>query len=467
LNWLEVEGPLHESWPPPGYQQLFGDLPFEVDEAGEVRVLPNDEEQDARKLLAHFVERAYNRPVDTKEELKIYLQIYQRARELEQSFTDAMVSAFASVLCAPDFLYLESQAGDLQDHELAARLAYFLWNGPADEALRKQKHLSRNSVLKAQTERMFEDPRSNRFLYSFLDYWLDLREINANTPDAELYPDYYLDDMLTESSLRETRLFIRELIDKDLPVRNLIDSDFSFINERLADHYDLPHFEGVDPRLVKLPEDSVRGGLLTQASVLRVTANGTTTSPVLRGVWIMERIMGAEIPPPPSGVEAIEPDTRGATTIREQLDKHREVQSCNACHVKIDPAGFALESFDVAGGWQDRYRAVGEEGEPAFGFGKNGHVFAYRYAQPVDCAGELPDGRTFANIQELKAYLIQEERAVARNLVNRLIVYATGAPVSFGDREAVEKILDKCEENGFGLRSLIHGVVQSELFKIK
>ena len=467
LNWLEVKGPLHDSWPPESYRRLFGDLPFEVNEDQQVSVISNNEVSDAKRLLSNFVKLSYNRPVKVVAEVDYYFAIYERARELEQSFTDSMIAAFTAVLCAPNFLYLESQAGNLVDHELAARLAYFLWNGPPDEDLRGATNLDQDDILEHQVERMLADEKFDHFLYSFLDYWLDLKEVKANTPDAELYPDYYLDDMLTESSVRETRLFFRELIDQDLPVRNLIDSDFSFINERLADHYDLPAFEGVEPRLVKLPEASIRGGLLTQASVLRVTANGTTTSPVLRGAWIMERIMGLEVPPPPSGVEAIEPDTRGATTIREQLNKHREIESCNACHQKIDPAGFALESFDVAGGWQDRYRAIGEEGDPAIGFGKNGHVFVYRYAQPVDSSGELPDGRTFTTIREFKAFLLQEERAVARNLVNRLMVYATGAPVTFGDREAIEKILDKCEENGFGVRSLIHGVVQSELFKIK
>jgi hypothetical protein len=467
LNWLEVEGPLHETWPPPAYKSLFADLPFEITEEKRVRVVSKNPEADARRLLLDFMKRSYNRPLLSEREVDSFVSIYKDARALGEDFTEAMILSFASVLCAPDFLYLENQAGDLDDRELAVRLSYFLWNGPPDAELLKQKKLSRNPALEKQVERLLRDDRSNRFLYSFLDYWLDLKEINATTPDAELYPDYYLDDMLTESSIRETRLFFRELLDNDLPVRNLIDSDFSFINERLADHYGLPHFEGVEPRRFALPADSLRGGLLTQASVMRVTANGTTTSPVLRGAWIMKRIMGVEIPPPPSGVAAIEPDTRGATTIREQLDKHREVQSCNSCHAKFDPVGFALESFDVAGGWQDRYRAVNEEGEPAVGFGKNGHLFIYRYAQPVDCAGELADGRTFSDIQALKDLLITEDRQIARNLVNRLIVYATGAPVSFADRIEVEKILDKCEKNSFGMKSLIHGVVQSELFKIK
>jgi len=182
---------------------------------------------------------------------------------------------------------------------------------------------------------------------------------------------------------------------------------------------------------------------------------------------VMERIMGLEIPPPPSGVEAIEPDTRGAITIREQLDKHREVQSCNVCHAKFDPVGFALESFDVAGGWQDRYRAVNQDAEPVIGFGKNGHAFAFHYAQPVDSSGQLVDGRKFADISELKGLLAADERAVARNLVQRFVVYATGAPVSFGDRPEIENILNRCEKSHYGVRSLIHGVIQSELFKIK
>lgn len=467
FNWLEIEGPLHASWPPPSYEALFGDLPFTVGDSGRVEVQSKNPDRDARRLLSTFVKRVFNRPLTGKTEADPYVEIYQQARRMGESFTDAMIAGFVSVLCAPDFLYLESQAGELENHELALRLSYFLWNGPPDDVLRKQKHLHRDRVLTKQAIRMLDDPRSDRFLHAFLDYWLELREINANSPDASLYTDYYLDDMLTESSLRETRLFFRELVDKNLPVRNLIDSDFTFVNERLARHYELEPFEGVDPRRVTLPQDSPRGGLLTQASVLRVTANGTTTSPVLRGAWVMERIMGVEIPPPPSGIEAIEPDTRGATTIREQLTRHNDIQSCNACHEKFDPAGFALESFDVAGGWRDRYRAVDESVEPADGLGKNGHAFLFHYAQTVDSSGVLKDGRSFGDIFEFKELLIQDERAVARNLVNQFIVYATGAPVSFADRAEVEKILDNAAADEFGVRTLLLGVVTNTLFKIK
>ena len=181
----------------------------------------------------------------------------------------------------------------------------------------------------------------------------------------------------------------------------------------------------------------------------------------------MERILGEHIPPPPSGVEAVEPDTRGATTIREQLDLHRADESCNSCHVKIDPTGFALESFDIAGGWREQYRAVGEIGELVEGYGKNGHEFIFRIAEPVDSSGYLPTGDAFTDIDELKNLLVKDDRAIARNVVRQFLVYATGAPVTFSDRLHVEKILDRCEESEYGVRSLLHAVVQSELFAIK
>jgi len=467
LNWLEVEGPLSDVWPPASYQAIFDDLPFEADENKRITVVSKNPDKDAQRLLLRFMRNASGIPKLRKSDAAPYVGIYRKAVELGSPFTEAMISAAASILCSPDFLYFESQPGKLDNYEIANRLSYFLWNGPPDETLLKTRNLHHASTLEAQAERMLDDPKSERFINAFLDYWLDLREINANTPDAELYPDYYLDDQLTEASLLETRLFFNEMLDLDLPVRNLVDSDFTFVNERLARHYGLEPFEGVQLRRVDLPEDSPRGGVLTQASVLRVTANGTTTSPVVRGAWVMERIMGVHIPPPPSGVEAVEPDTRGATTIREQLDLHRQSESCNACHSKFDPAGFALESFDVAGGWRDRYRAVGDIGDPVEGLGKNGHAFVFREAEPVDPSGAFSDGRSFEDIDGLKALLLEDERVVARNFVKQLIVYATGAPVSFSDRSAVEAILDRSTKSGYGTRTILKEVVQSGLFRIK
>jgi hypothetical protein len=217
---------------------------------------------------------------------------------------------------------------------------------------------------------------------------------------------------------------------------------------------------------VDLPPDSVRGGLMTQASILKVTANGTTTSPVLRGHWITERILGLDTPPPPP-VASVEPDIRGAVTIRQQLAKHRADPSCASCHARMDPPGFALESFDVMGGWRDRYRAVKEGVDPARGVGLNGQRFAFHYALAVDAAGELPDGRPFQDVRGIKRLLRADEPTIARNLARQLTTYATGQPVHFSERAELEQILQRTAATHYGVRSLIHEIVQSDLFQTK
>jgi hypothetical protein len=341
-----------------------------------------------------------------------------------------------------------------------------LWNSPPDDTLRARAargQLRDPDVLFAQTERLLRDPRSRRFTDAFLDYWLDLRRMLATAPDSGLYPDYYLDDLLTESALAETQQYFAELVRDDLPARYLVASDFAMLNERLAAHYGLPAVQGIALRRTPLPKDSPRGGLMTQAAVLKVTANGTTTSPVLRGAWIMERILGDKPPPPPPGVPAVEPDIRGAATIRQQLDLHRSQSSCNGCHAKMDPPGFALENFDVMGGWCERYRAEGDA-PPEPGLAKSGQKFTFHYALPVDAAGELPDGRTFRDIRGFKELLLADERSLAANLARQLIVYATGEPVGFADRPALEQMLDRSKPGHYGVRRLIHEVVRSEMF---
>lgn len=317
--------------------------------------------------------------------------------------------------------------------------------------------------MRQQTERLLADPRSRRFVDDFLNYWLDLRQIAGSAPDAELYPEYQLDDLLVESMTAETQLFFAELLKKNLSAANLIASDFAMLNERLATLYGISGVNGVALRPVKLPPDCVRGGLLTQASVLKVTANGTTTSPVTRGAWIMGRLLGKPPPPPPPSVPAVEPDTRGVTTIRDQLAKHRTQETCNACHRNIDPAGFALESFDVMGGWRTRYRSLGE-GDAVKGAGHNARPFTFKLGPPVDPSGELPDGRTFKNVSELRAQLLTDPDQIARNLVRQLCVYATGAPVGFSDRTKIDGILQQCRASGYGVQTLVLALVQSELF---
>ncbi|MBL9199906.1 MAG: DUF1592 domain-containing protein, partial [Opitutaceae bacterium] len=364
FRWLEVEGPLFEQWPTAGHRLLFGDLPLKKAEraGGGLDVVSADPKADARRLLTNFVARAYRRPV-AEAEVQRFLPVVDSTLKSGASFADAMINGYTAVLCSPEFVCLTEKPGKLDDHAIASRLSFFLWNSAPDAELRalaEKKKLRDPATLRAQTDRLLNDPKAARFTDAFLDYWLDLRRVNATAPDEILYNDYYLDDLLVESALGETRAFFTELLRGDLPARNLVASDFAMLNDKLATHYGLPPVEGVALRKVALPPDSVRGGLLTQAAVLKVTANGTTTSPVMRGAWIMERILGQPPPPPPPSVPAVEPDIRGAATIRQQLEKHRTLENCSACHSRIDPPGFALESFDVMGGFRARYRAMSD-----------------------------------------------------------------------------------------------------------
>jgi len=488
FRWLEVEGPIYDEWPPLGHKLMFGDLPMvtrkekTVDNPAEtnrfgqrrfrqppgVEVTSKKPTADAERLMGEFIRRAYRRAVD-ETDVKHFLPVVRAALKKGNNFTDAMIAGYTAVLCSPEFVCLEEKPGRLDDFALASRLSFFLWNSAPDDELRAvaaRGQLHQPDVLRAQTERLLTHPRSRQFVDAFLDYWLDLRRMLATAPDANLYGDYYLDDLLTESAQAETQLFFAELLREDLPARNIVASDFAMLNERLAAHYELPPVQGVALRRTPLPKDSVRGGLMAQAAVLKVTANGTTTSPVLRGAWIMERILGQKPPPPPPSVPAVEPDIRGAVTIRQQLDQHRTLETCNACHAKIDPAGFAFENFDVMGGWRDRYRAEGGD-KPEPGLAKSGQKFAFHYALPVDASGELPDGRKFRDVREFKELLLADEKQLARNLARQLTVYATGAPVRFADRERIEGILDRAASSHYGVRSLIHELVQSELFRNK
>ena len=489
FRWLEVEGPIYDQWPTEGHKLLFGELPMinrqpsKTDEGSAdtnrfgqrrfkpppgVEVISRKPMADAGRLLHEFIGHACRRPVQ-EGEVKRFLPVVKSALNKGNNFTDSMIAGYTAVLCSPGFICLEEKPGRLDDYALASRLAFFLWNSAPDDELRRcatMNELHRTGVLRAQTERLLAHPKSRQSVDAFTDYWLDLRKILATSPDAELYSDYYLDDLLTESALEETQRFFAELVHEDLPVRNLVASDFAMLNERLAAHYGLPPVQGVAIRRAPLPPDSPRGGLMTQAAVLKVTANGTTTSPVLRGAWIMERILGQPLPPPPASVAAIDPDIRGAVTIRQQLEKHRTQESCASCHRKMDPPGFALESFDVMGGWRERYRAEGGD-RPEMGLAKSGQKFAFHYALPVDASGEMPDGRQFRDIREFKHLLLADEKQLARNLVRQLTVFATGAAVRFSDREQIEAILERAGSSHYGVRSLIHELVQSDLFRSK
>ncbi len=517
VQWLEVEGPLEDPAATTGYRLLFADLPMKRVEAGQsggvllegislggagggrggfgpggpgggrggpggrggrggagggglmVDVFSENPEQDADRLLRGFMQRAYRRTVREVDEQR-FLGLFQKEFAQGSGFARSMLVAYTGVLASPGFVFVDEQPGRLNDMMLATRLALFLSNSTPDAGLRAlaaQGELHKPEVLRAETERLLNDPRSNRFVEAFTDFWLDLRKIDDTSPSSTIYNDYEMDDPLKLAALDETRLFVAELLRSDLPARNIIDSDFTFLNSRLASHYGIPGVDGAQMRRVALPPGSDRGGLMTMASVLKVTANGTTTSPVLRGHWIAERILGLEILPPPAGVKAVEPDIRGAVTIRQQLAKHREDASCASCHIKMDPPGFALENYDVMGGRRDRYRAVAENVPPVRGFGMSGQAFAFHYGLPVDSAGELPDGRPFKDVREFKALALKDELPIARNLARQLVTFATGAPVRFSDREALEKLLQHAAGKHYGVRTLVHALVQSELFQTK
>ncbi len=251
--------------------------------------------EEAERRLRAFLKKAYRRPV-VEPDVQRFLALYDEQIKQGHGFTRSLLAAYTAVLSSPRFVFVEEKPGRLDDHALATRLSLFLWNSIPDDKLREladRGELSKPEVLRAQTERLLDDPKARRFVVAFTDYWLDLRKIDDTSPSTTLYNDYELDDALKLAMLEETRLFFAELLRADLPARNIVDSDFTFLNERLADHYRIGGVEGVNFRKIKLPTDSLRGGLMTQASILKVTANGTTTSPVLRGHWITERILGA------------------------------------------------------------------------------------------------------------------------------------------------------------------------------
>jgi mono/diheme cytochrome c family protein len=489
LDWLEIEGPLVDAWPPESHRRLFGALPIEkapektdirpphrtplrysapfppkatLDKPNDWSVASKNPLGDASRLLEGFLKRAFRRPIPSGE-LSRYTKIVAERLRAKVSFEEAMRTAYKAILVSPDFLFLQERPGSLDGSSIACRLSYLLWNSmPDDTLLGAAGRLSDPEVLRAQTERLLSDSKGARFVEDFLDQWLNLREIDLTTPDAKLYPDFDL--YLRDSMLLESRAFFRELLQKDLPVLEIVDSDWAMLNQRLAEHYGIAEVPGCQVRRTALPPASHRGGLLTQAGILKVSANGTTTSPVTRGAWVLDRILARPPQPPPPDLPTIDPDVRGSTTIREQLDRHRSNATCAACHAKIDPPGFALESYDVIGGYRTRYRSTGSGDAPDR---KDGRPAGYRLGRPVDASGQFPDGRTFKDVEEWKARLLETPDAVVRGFVEKLLVYATGAPLQFADRPAVEEILARAKKKGLGVRTILHEVIQSELFRIK
>jgi hypothetical protein len=472
FQWLEIEGPLSSpEWPPASHRILFDELPMTVSAPGSRRpisVMTQTPEADARRLLRRFVDRAVRQPLEDSD-FEPFEQLILSRLQAGDDFTEAILAGYQAFLCSSHYLFLnEPISGDHSGHHfaIAFRLSHLLTNSAPDQTLldkASKKQLLNKSELKMEVDRLMAVPDFDRFITNFTDYWLNLRHIYRDEPDSRLYPEYRFDNYLAESMERETREFISLLMKENLPAATLVASDFVLANDRLADHYKLEPMNGSQLRKIKLAPDSPYGGLLTQGAILKVTANGTNTSPVVRGAWLMDRILGDPPPAPPASVPAVEPDIRSAKTIRDLLKKHTESASCAACHARFDPVGLALENFDVMGAWRDRYRAL-ELGEAITGIDRAGHDFSYSLASTVDASGQLLDGKQFHDVRELKRVFAENPRQLARNLIQQWTVYATGTPVRFSDRREVEKILDQCSAQQYPIKDLFVTFIQSRIF---
>ena len=403
------------------------------------------------QTVGRFAYVAFRRPV-TAEQAAPYIRLaHQELQRDGATLQDALKAAYRAILCSPRLLTFHERPGLLDDHALASRLSYALWNSMPDWHLRQladQGRLRDPGVFHVEVDRLLDHPHAKRFIESFTDQWLNLKDIEFTSPDTNLYRTF--DPIVQSAMLEETRGFFREILLEDLSITNFVASDFSHLNERLARFYGLDGLDltpGNGMQKVKLGKAG-RGGLVTHGSVLKVTANGTTTSPVVRGVWVAERILGMEIPPPPADVPAVEPDIRGAKSIREQLAKHRDNESCSACHRKIDPAGFALENYDPVGLWRSKY------GKSAKGV-------------KVAPQGITPGGESFANIFEWKKIYRDRPQLLTHGFAKHFLTYATGAEPSFSDRAGLDGILQSADKQGHRLRHILHSALASSIFKTK
>jgi mono/diheme cytochrome c family protein len=485
VQWAEIEDP---ELPLPGDRWLTADFPEALDKElrsgrpvyfrkaegkkippGQAKSVTRDEFLAVmRKTFTRVGARLFRRDLTASEIEGVVASVAARI-DAGTALADAFREQVVDLMTAPEFLCVVEEPGPLSDFALASRLSYFLWNSTPDDTLldlARRRRLGDPAVLAEQTERLLKDPKSERFVHDFADQWLGLRAIDDTTPDGRLYPEYARNDLLKPSSVRETRAFLRAMLDGNLGVRHLVDPRWVLVNESLARHYGLTGVTGVELRKVDLPADSPFGGIWTQPAVMKVTANGTNTSPVKRGVWVAERLLGVAIPPPPPNIEPADPDIRGAKTLREQLALHSKSASCGGCHARFDPYGFALESFDVVGGHRTHYRVPDPETASLPAHMRRGRR-TWKDGLPVDPTGKTPDGRAFADIRELRGMLAADPAGLARGVVRHLMTYSTGAPAGGLDRPEIDRIVAAAGGEGYGLRSLVHALVQSRTFRSK
>jgi hypothetical protein len=427
---IQVEGPHVEEWPPKGHDTLYGDLRSES-------LGPKNIENQ----LIKFAKLAFRRP-PMDGELDPILAMVQAKLAEGLSPLQSLQLGFQTILAAPGFLYLKEGEGELDDFTLASRLSYFLWSSMPDAQLFElagQGKLKDPKTLSQQVDRMLADPKSKRLTSNFLRVWLELDNIGKMPPSKE-FVSFYRDNL--ESAMRkETELLFENVLKKNLPPRELLSANYSFINRELAEHYGIRGLEGKEFRKVSF-SGSDRGGILGHGSFLTASANGVDTSPVVRGIYVMNKLLDYTPPPPPDDVPEIEPDVTGATTLREQLVKHRADATCAQCHNKIDPAGFALENFDAIGTWREKYDRKLE----------------------VDPSGKLPGGQTFSSVDEFRKLVVAQDETFTRCLTKKLLTYAIGRQLNSGDRPSIDKISKEMADKDKGLRDLIQAVVASKSF---
>lgn len=420
---------------------------------GTARADALDPERSAEKILATLLRRAYRRPVTTNDLAKP-MDFYRRTSATD-GFEAGIEAALSAVLVSPEFLFrIERDPDDvradaayrLSDVALASRLSFFLWSSiPDDELLAaaERGELHKPRVLEKQVRRMLADDRALNLVRNFGEQWLHLRNLDSVTPDLRLFPDF--DDNLRQAFRRETELHFETILREDRSVLALLKADYTFLNERLARHYGIPNVHGSQFRRVALGRDSVRGGLLRQGSVLTVTSYATRTSPVLRGKWILDNLLGLPPSPPPPNVPNLKENTIAANlSVRERLAEHRANAQCASCHNLIDPPGFALENFDAVGRWRTL-----EEGKP------------------VDAAGGLPDGSALDGVAGLEAGLLKRPELFASALTEKLLTFALGRGVEHYDAPAVRKIVRDAADENYRLSSIIVGIVRSVPFTMR
>lgn len=415
---------------------------------------PAGEEGCAKKIFATLTRRAYRRAI-TDADLQAPLQFYRQGRA-HGSFDDGIDLGLRAVLVSPEFLFRIEQdpsgvaphtAYKIGDVELASRLSFFLWSSiPDDELLDLaiRNKLRAPGVLEKQVRRMLADERSRTLVTNFSDQWLYLRNLSDANPDMRIFAGF--DDNLRQAFRRETELFLGDIFRQDRSVLNLLSARYTYLNERLAKHYGIPNIYGARFRRVDLDENSHRGGLLRQGSILTVTSYADRTSPVNRGKWILGNLMGVAPPPPPAGVPKL-PEVHGvetAVSMRERMAQHRANPACAGCHKLMDPPGFSMENYDAIGRWR-----------------------THEFGQPIDAFGGLPDGSTFTGADGLQKALMAQPEAFVGTMTEKLMTYSLGRGVTYSDAPAIRKIVRDSREGGYRFSSLVLGIVNSAPFQMR